>query len=474
METLNYTASPTASKFHLSDAFIRALMGPFGSGKTVACIMELVRRAAEQAPDKRGRRLTRWVLIRNTYRELIDTTVRTFFEWVPEELGVFVKIDMQFTLHTSLPDGTTVQAEFLFRALDRPQDIKKLLSLNITGAFLNEAREIPKAVFEAVQGRCGRYPSRKDAQLTWHGLVLDTNPPDSDHWWFKLFEEERPPGHQLFKQPSGLSEEAENIGNLPPRYYETLCYGKDQAWINVYIRGQYGFVKDGKPVFPEYNEALHYNDAATFTGKVMPLRLPLGATIYVGVDFGLTPAAAIGYKNTFGQLFIVDELVTEDMGAKAFGKLLHQKLNTYPWKGHVIEGYGDPAGEQRAQTDEQTPFMIMSQEGVELWPAHTNDFTIRREVVAAAMTQLAPNGKPVLQIGPDAVQLRKALAGGYKYKRLSVSGEERFQEIPMKNKYSHIADALQYLVLGALGDTAVVGGYTKNTINYDSTSRGIV
>jgi len=40
---------------------------------------------------------------------------------------------------------------------------------------------------------------------------MDTNPPDSDHWYFKLFEGEGTPGYEIFHQPSGLSPEAENI-----------------------------------------------------------------------------------------------------------------------------------------------------------------------------------------------------------------------------------------------------------------------
>ena len=480
MDEISYTASKTGSKFHRSDEFVRALMGPFGSGKTVACVMDLLKRSYEQKSNAKGIRPTRWALVRNTYRELIDTTVKTFFEWIPQDLGVFVKLDMQFTLKVALADGTQVHAEFLFRALDRPEDIKKLLSLDLTGAFLNEARQVPKEIFEAVQGRCGRYPPRnKSVPPTWFGVMMDTNPPDSDHWWYTLFEEDKPEGHVLFKQPSGLSADAENKENLPDKYYERMCHGKDQEWINVYVHGQYGFVSDGKPVFPEYNDDLHFNPtlqlrASEDSNVVVLYSIPIGAQVYSGTDFGLTPAAAIGVKNKFGQLLILDELVTENMGAKQFAKLLHQKLNTRPWKGLVKENYGDPAGEQRAQTDEQTPFMIMSQENIDIWPTHTNDFTVRREVVAAALTTLASNGKPLLQIGPGAPMLRKALAGGYKYKRLSVKGESRFQDVPMKNKYSHVADALQYLCLGALGDFEVLGGFNNSRMDYALHNRGIV
>ena len=67
--------------------------------------------------------------------------------------------------------------EVLFRALDRPADVKKLLSLELTGAWVNEAREVPKAIIDGLQGRVGRYPSMREGGCTWSGLMMDTNPP---------------------------------------------------------------------------------------------------------------------------------------------------------------------------------------------------------------------------------------------------------------------------------------------------------
>ena len=45
-------------------------------------------------------------------------------------------------------------------------------------------------------------------------------------------------------------------------------------------------------------------------------------------------------------------------------------------------------------------------------------------------------------------QLIKGFEGGYQYKRMEVSGE-RYADKPDKNMFSHIHDALQYLMLGA-------------------------
>jgi len=468
MVDMTYIPSPTGKIFHqarnVDNGFVRGLMGPIGSGKSVTCVLDLLLIAMDQEPDINGVRRSRFGIIRNTYRELLDTTVETFFTWIQKDSGQWSSLNMLFKTKQPLPDGTIMDIEFLFRALDKPDDIKKLLSLELTAAWINEAREISKTVVDMVQGRVGRYPPKVlGPQATFFGLIMDTNPPDSDHWWYTLFEEKSPSNHKLFKQPSGVSPKAENVHNLPRNYYKNMQSGKDQEWINVYVHGQYGFVSDGKPVYPEYHDNVHATSDDLYellikTTSTSKLQAP---TVYIGIDFGLTPAAAIGYITTSGQMQLIDELVTFDMGAMNFGKLLREKLNT-SYAGFDIEIFGDPAGDQRAQTDEITPFQILSNQGVMATPTYTNDPLIRREAVADYLTRLDFNGEPCLMIGHRAKMTRKAFSGGYKYRRMQVTGDSRFQDKPDKGKYSHISDAVQYLFLGAVGGSNVVGGFDNS------------
>ena len=434
-----YVPTVTGEKFHANNAFVRAILGPIGSGKSVTCCMEIIRRAMEQKPNKKGIRKSRWCVIRNSYRELTDTTINTFFDWVPRDLGKFRVMDMKWNLDEDVGDGTRIELEVMFRALDRPNDVKKLLSLELTGAFINEAREVPKQILDMLQGRVGRYPNKRDGGASWFGIILDTNPPDEDHWWYKMFEEQNDDDFVCFRQPSGVSKEAENVENLPAQYYERLTKGKDQEWVNVYVHGKYGFVQDGKIIFPEYNDQLHcVHDLGLHDSTKL---------IYLGVDFGLTPAAVIAQIAEDGQVQILDEVVTEDMGAVRFASRVRDLINVH-YERLPIDGYGDPAGDQRAQTDENTPFMVMRAGGVPLSPAPSNDWILRRESVAKLLTTLTMQGRPQLVLSPKARMLRKALAGGYKYRRINVSGTEKYADKPDKNMYSHVAEALQYLCLG--------------------------
>ena len=397
-------------------------MGPVGSGKSSCCSVEVARRAISQAPGPDRLRRSRFGVIRNTYRELMDTTVKTFCDWFPEgQWGHFNRGDMTYYL-----EAGDVRSEIVFRALDRPQDVKKLLSAEYTGAWVNEAREIPLPVVQMLETRVGRYPSMKDGiGATWYGIFMDTNPPDSDHWWYTMFEELKPTGWRLFRQPSGRADNAENRAHLKPDYYERLLSGKDEDWVRVYVDGEYGYVREGKPVYPEYRDAIHCRPCSY---------LP-NTTVVVGLDFGLTPAAVFCQMTTRGQWRALSELVATDMGVVRFSEVLGREMQQrYP--GAAFQVWGDPSGDQR-EADERTCFDILRAHKILAMPAPgNNEWSMRREAVAQPLSRLI-DGVPGLAIDPACVYVRKGLAGKYEYRRLQVAGDARFEEKPNKNEYSH-------------------------------------
>jgi len=420
------TNVPTVRDFMKSDAFIRGLMGPFGSGKSTGCVMEIIRRAHEQAPGPDGIRRTRWAVIRNSFPQLRDTTIKTFHEWVPpSKFGQWKVND-----HTFVIDGFKgVEIEVMFRALDRPDQVSNLLSLEVTGAWINEAREIPKVIFEALQGRVGRYPRMADGGATWAGVFMDTNPPDEDSWWYKLFEEDRPLNAEVFKQPSAMGPHGENLNNLRKGYYENLAAGKDPEFIKVYIDGQYGFSMDGRPIYPEYRDATHCKKV-----EVIP-----GLPIHRGWDFGLTPACVFSQFSPRGQWRVFKEMVADDMGVDRFSDLVIAESSKF--EGHPFIDIGDPAGLQRSQSDEKTCFSILHAKGIMI-SGGDQDLTARIESVKRPLNTMV-DGDPGFMIDPSCRVLRKGFNGGYQYRRLKVSGE-RFTDTPDKNEYSHPHDALQY------------------------------
>lgn len=444
---IKYVASPTMVRFHKSDSFVRGIRGPLGAGKSTGCAWDLWSRLQRQEPGPNGKRRSRWAVIRNTYRELEDTTLATWLDWFPEEyVGDMAKRDMIHRIRYG-----DIEADILFRALDRPKDVKKLLSLELTGAWVNEAREIPKAIVEMLELRVGRFPAMKDGGATWSGIIMDTNSMDSDHWWFRMFEKMRPETWEKFDQPSARSSQAENLKNLPIGYYEKALASHDENWIKVYIDNEYGFVITGKPVYPEYKDSVH---CAT-----EPLAAINGLPITIGVDWGLTPAAIFAQKTLMGQWRALDECVTEDMGAVRFAEVLSADMQR-KFPGFKFEMWGDPAGDSRSQVDERTPFEIFRGRNLRIKPAPgNNDPVLRREAVAVALNRMI-DGVPGLLISPRCEVLRKGMAGGYNYKRMQIVGDERFHDVPDKNRYSHPCEALQYLMLGG-GENPKVTEFTK-------------
>jgi hypothetical protein len=294
---VNYEASPTIGRFLGSNARFRALIGPFGSGKSSGCVMELLRRASEQKPGRDGKRRTRWGVIRNTYPQLRDTTRKTFEQWVPAELGTWHEQAFRFDMAFG-----DVRAEVLFRALDRPGDIKNLLSLELTGAWVNEGREVPKAIFDALEGRVGRYPARVDGGCTWAGVFTDSNPWAKPHWGYRLFSLHEVLGsdgkafklprehwahYELFEQPSGRSPEAENLENLEPGYYDRLLIGKDSDWVKSYVDGGYPDADEGSIWGPVL-------EALAARGGLEEFEHPVDG-VFTSWDLGISDATAIWF-----------------------------------------------------------------------------------------------------------------------------------------------------------------------------------
>lgn len=462
-EAIQYTpAGPVVDRFHLSDASIRVLMGPLGSGKTTACCFEVLVKAMQQKPNKAGVRRTRWLVVRNTYPELISTTINSWNQWFGRGLGEFKYAPpITHKWRFDVGDGTRVESDVIFMALDGPDADAKIRGLEITGAWLNECREIAKPIWDMLDGRIGRFPPKNQGGPTWTGIIADTNMPDDDHFLYKFAEVDTPETWQFFKQPGGvkkagdkwaLNPNAENLKNLPEGYYNRQVHGKNNDWVRVYLAAEYGYVSDGRAVFPEYSDTDHSVDLEPIEG------LP----IHVGADWGLTPAAVIMQQTPTGQILVLDEVVSTDVGAARFAQTLKRFIAT-KYAGFTISTLtGDPAGEKRAQTDEMTVFQIMHAEGLKFKPAPlpSNDQVLRREAVARPLTRFI-DGKPGLMVDRKCQVLRAGLSGKYCYKRMKVHGE-RYHDTPDKNEYSHVVEALEYGCLG-LGEGRNVLQPAENT-----------
>ena len=418
------------------------------STKTTAGIMKILHHASQMAPCKDGIRRSRCVWVRNTREQLRDTSIPDFMKWLPDGVaGAFLKTEYKYVL--KLGD---VECEVLFRGLDDANDVRRLLSLQASFFIFDEFREIHPDIFNAAQGRLGRYP---DKMMNGVGCVTDdgrpnlhlwgmSNPPDVDTFWETLLTDP-PDNTHVTIQPSGLSPEADWIEFLPDDYYGNLAQGKTEDWIDVYIHAKFGRSLSGQPVFKAFNRDTH-----VAREPLVPRSLSLGAgNLLIGVDAGLTPAAVLGQVTHDGRILVYDALVSDGMGALRFIRERLKPLLATKFAGFRTLVIIDPAAFQRAQTDERTVADIYKAEGFIVKPARSNSVVARLSAVEKYLTRTVDGKSGLLLCPTSGAPLVQALAGKYRYK-ISSKGER--DESPEKNHpWSDVADAFQYLCLHADG-----------------------
>ena len=523
---LDFSKAQVLSNMLLDDEFVRLIVGPVGSGKTTALCGEVMRRALNQEPSPIDNvRYFKAAIVRNTMPELWRTTIETWLSLFREDqcgpmrrsAPVSHRIIIPGNPNTGEP-GLNLLVDFF--AMDKPDNVRALLSYEGTLIWFNEVREIPRAVVKAATDRVGRYPSmaKNGIMPTWFGVIGDTNPPDEDHWIYEFYNDP-PENYHIYKQPPGVFEcaekeredaegakttywqstdarapslrtedplrvvkaggriwvanpLAENLENLPmaPRsvdklgkggYYLFRVSGKDRDWIRGYYQGDFGPIFDGKPVIPEFNRDVHVSEDV----QILP-----DVPLIGGFDIGggtLNSAAVIAQKHPRGPYLIHDEVNPdgEGIGLADFSAEMSQILaHRFPNVGNKVRYFwGDPAGRQRDALYAVTVFDHLMSMGLPVMEAPSNDPRLRIEAIKSPMGRLMDEGKPGILIHPRCKNLIKGLQGAWSYRRLQVSSaSEKFRDIPDKNQYSHVCDALGYMLLGS-GEGNVLKGRNMNS-----------
>ena len=237
-----YNPAVEASKFIEDPTFATGYFGPLGCGKTTAGVIKswLYAQAWPGAVI---------AVIRDTYPNLTDTTMHTFFEWLPEgPAGTYVRSTRTFYLNTSNPKKP---AEIKFRAMDQKDDVTNILSLDLAAAWIDEPQGglnltssnvvkepgIDHDLFLLLQSRLGRQSGYRP--MVW----LTGNPPAPSHWIAKDF------GYSGYGAPSNpfdeyhlyLGTRDSNRSNLTPGYYERLerIFGKDTPLARRFLDGEW-------------------------------------------------------------------------------------------------------------------------------------------------------------------------------------------------------------------------------------------
>lgn len=455
------------------------VQGPIGSGTSTASCHKLWALACEQEPDYDNVRRTRWIISRETYKELRETTVKTWLDWFPEDIwGPFIRSEPMFHhLKRDHPsnDGTKIDCEVIFLAIPDADVAEQVCaSYEITGFFKNEGQFTEKEVIDELISRCGRYPSMKNgAGATWFGGWMDMNAPVEGHWVpymrgdiplppemteDEAMAYEKPPNWKFLTQPPGLIEKivdgrpqyefnplAENQKWLKEPYLEKI-QGKKKVWIDRRVLNKVGLYMAGKAVYPTFSEAEHVHDRDHEPVEGLP--------IIVGLDGGRDPAAAF-LQNVNGGWRVLSELIGDNESAALFAPRVRRHLaQKYP--GFGAEFWGDPRMLDRTQATEVTAGDVFDNLGMKILPSTSdNDPDTRRSTVESVLERR--NG---LKVNKSCLMVKRALAGGYHYAKIKGTAG-MYSPRPVKNSYSHIAEAVENALIGGGEGYALITNPTR-------------
>ena len=479
MAGIKYDAPPTLGKFMNSTAFGRIAAGPVGSGKTTSCVIELLRRSIEQDPGADGKRYTRHAIVRQTLKQLKDTVLKDCESWL-QGMGGWKVSESTFHLNFN-----NVVSEWIFIPLENAEEQARLLSMQLTGAWLSEAIEMNLDVIGPISGRLGRYPSGARGLPSWYGIIADTNMPTEMTPWH-TFMENLPPNWQKFVQPSGLSPAAENLNyllqtkesfafpvNHPVRlaqgrkYYENFVnmYGEDSDWVKRYVYAQYGDDPSGMAVFKNtFRSDFHIMDE---DDKKWPGLIP-GYPLLVGQDFGRNPWSLICQPDHMGRLICHEEVPATNVGLeKHVNQSLKPRLLSDKYIQFKVAMVGDPSGVAKGSIAEESCFDALKRFGLPAFPAPTNDIEPRLRAVESLLGRQTNGGPSVIISRQGCPWLCRAMAGGYRFTKTKQGALRVVPEKNDKEGFSHVADDLQYVALVVHGNMV---GYITSRLSPKKTS----
>lgn len=435
MNKFDYTPPASLAPLFTSDDPYRFVRGPIGSTKTTATIMELVRRAGEQAPQQDGIRRTRAVVVRNTLQQLKTTFL---VSWMQILRPVSHWKVSESTIEFRMGD---IELDVLLLPLDSEENINRLLSLELTFGICSEFRELDLGVVQAVLSRCGRYPSPIMGGPTWYGVWGETNSFTEDSAWYEWLEVDRPDNVFYLVQPGAFDEGADWKQWLPANYYENMMEANDELWVDQYVHNKIGPSLSGQAVF---RHSFDYDAHVSTKGLLVNPMQPL----CIGLDTARNPAAVITQTDPRGRLLVLGECVREGCGIEKF---LTEELTPYlshdRFRGASVYCIIDPSSIKKGEIGEESVLQAINRLGFPAVPARTNNIDPRLRAVEKWMSRLEGGTAGMRVDREHCPQLVQALGSKYRYKKLK-SGELDLK--PEKtHPWSDIADALQYACLGA-------------------------
>ena len=188
--------NPSQEKFWNSKKKFVLFSGGYGCGKSLMLTLKAIDLALKY-PDN-------YILMgRKTYPELRDSLLKEFFTTCPDALiANYLKAEGRVVFHN--------KSEIIFRHLDTVSEAE-IRSMNLGGAFIDQAEEIEQAIFHGLRGRLRRNSVPDEEKK----IYMSTNPALT--WLYAEFKQNPQPEYEVIEAST-----LENQRNLPKGYVEDL------------------------------------------------------------------------------------------------------------------------------------------------------------------------------------------------------------------------------------------------------------
>ncbi|MEM2857288.1 MAG: hypothetical protein QW416_09325 [Candidatus Nitrosocaldaceae archaeon] len=404
--------SEKQSRFIRSGSSKLFYIGGYRSGKTLA----LVRRAIRLSEEEGG---NIGLLGRFSYGEIRSVLVRPFEELCPRGLlvGGRVKRDVGGGWVAEFKNGSVV----LFRNLKNPI---KYESLELGWFGINQVNErgITKEMWEKLMSRLSLSKVKKRYAFAEGNFGGNC----SKHGWVKEVIDKEKDVEVIYGSTF------DNWDNLPLDY-KSYIESLDPMRRKAFVEGSWDLEvsSDGARVYEEFDMVKH-------TCGVLPGGL--SDIVYIGMDIPGNPAAVIGRLDVEGVLYIVSSVYYDGFcRTEEFCRMVADELSKIGCADVVV--FVDAASLVGERTSGFSHMDVLMKYFHNCMPSGYRVLSDRLEVVKRALRE----NKLKVLLNNSNERLLSGFLGGYRF------GITRYGDIhlePVKDMFSHIHDALQYLVGG--------------------------
>lgn len=423
-----YRPMPHQEAFHRDEHNQKLYAGGFGSAKTYTCGMEFLATVL-QIPNSAG------LIGAKTWGQVSDTCLKFVTDNLPEKLVASSHQD-KVSWYIDLINGSRISA----KAFDKEGKIR---SANLSIIWIEEASEVDYEIFAyllaRLRNKVGFFRGKnrlkillssnpdvgwlnteflmKSSEVHYHGEVRDR---------YIIPRDARDPA-----KVTHISATSANI-YLPPNYEADLARGKEQWWVNRYLKGSF-----------KYTEGLVYPDFSDWFVPDFPI--PPHWRRITGTDFGRRDPTAhlVAALDPVGKIIYVYREIEETLDDKPLDFItnLIKKSHDFPEYLLAFPHQCDPRGRNRDQVSGQSWIDAYREKGLILQTARDCEASS----IAPTITKVATYAKHGrLRFFNSCKKLKDAMSK-YKYPDRKVGDDKNQGENPV-DKHNHLPDALRYMM----------------------------